>query len=193
MCGIVGLFLKDAALEPELGKHLAVMLETMSDRGPDSAGFAVYGDGDAEETKITLRAPAHFDLGAFAVLLAAAVGSEVKLARRATHLVVTVPNARADAALAAIREKAPELTISSIGAHMELYKEVGLPADVARRFGLAGDDRHARHRPHAHGDEIGGDDAGAHPFSTGARQCLVHNGSLSNHNDLRRRADQRTG
>ena len=27
---------------------------------------------------------------------------------------------------------------------------------------------------------------GAHPFSTGADQCLVHNGSLSNHNNVRR-------
>ena len=27
---------------------------------------------------------------------------------------------------------------------------------------------------------------GAHPFSTGPDQCLVHNGSLSNHNALRR-------
>jgi glutamate synthase domain-containing protein 1 len=28
--------------------------------------------------------------------------------------------------------------------------------------------------------------AGAHPFSTGSDQCLVHNGSLSNHNSVRR-------
>jgi glutamate synthase domain-containing protein 1 len=28
--------------------------------------------------------------------------------------------------------------------------------------------------------------AGAHPFSTGLDQCLVHNGSLSNHNNIRR-------
>ena len=27
---------------------------------------------------------------------------------------------------------------------------------------------------------------GSHPFSTGEDLCLVHNGSLSNHNDLRR-------
>ena len=27
---------------------------------------------------------------------------------------------------------------------------------------------------------------GAHPYSTGLDQCLVHNGSLSNHNNLRR-------
>ena len=41
MCGIVGLFIKDPALEPELGRLAAGMLATMSDRGPDSAGFAV--------------------------------------------------------------------------------------------------------------------------------------------------------
>jgi glutamate synthase domain-containing protein 1 len=27
--------------------------------------------------------------------------------------------------------------------------------------------------------------AGSHPFSTGSDTCLVHNGSLSNHNRLR--------
>ncbi|MZH46268.1 MAG: amidophosphoribosyltransferase, partial [Nitrospinae bacterium] len=27
---------------------------------------------------------------------------------------------------------------------------------------------------------------GAHPFNTGSDLCLVHNGSLSNHNDLRK-------
>ena len=53
MCGIVGLFLKNKALEPELGRLTALMLHEMRDRGPDSAGFAVYGD-EAEGTKITL-------------------------------------------------------------------------------------------------------------------------------------------
>ena len=43
MCGIVGLFLKDTKLEPELGALTAGMLRTLCDRGPDSAGFAVYG------------------------------------------------------------------------------------------------------------------------------------------------------
>ena len=43
MCGIVGLFLKDKNLEPELGMMLSDMLVTMTDRGPDSAGIAVYG------------------------------------------------------------------------------------------------------------------------------------------------------
>ena len=57
MCGIVGLFIKDPSLEPELGRLTAGMLATMSDRGPDSAGFAVYGAGDDTHTKLTLRGP----------------------------------------------------------------------------------------------------------------------------------------
>ena len=43
MCGIVGLFLKDPKLEPRLGELLTDMLITMTDRGPDSAGIALYG------------------------------------------------------------------------------------------------------------------------------------------------------
>ena len=33
MCGIVGLFLKDKTLEPQLGEMLTEMLVTMTDRG----------------------------------------------------------------------------------------------------------------------------------------------------------------
>ena len=42
MCGIVGLFIKDKSLEPQLGALLTDMLVTMTDRGPDSAGIAIY-------------------------------------------------------------------------------------------------------------------------------------------------------
>jgi len=34
---------------------LAGMLEVMSDRGPDSAGFAVYSQGDPDRLKLTVR------------------------------------------------------------------------------------------------------------------------------------------
>ena len=47
MCGIVGLYLKNPELEPELGRLTALMLHEMSSRGPDSAGFAVYGGAEA--------------------------------------------------------------------------------------------------------------------------------------------------
>ena len=80
----------------------------------------------------------------------------------------------------------PELTIVGGGRRMEIFKEVGRPDHVARQFGL-----HTLTGTHAIGHtrmatESAVTTNGAHPFTTGADQCLVHNGSLSNHNGLRR-------
>jgi glutamate synthase domain-containing protein 1 len=184
MCGIVGLFLKDPKLEPELGKHLAIMLETMTARGPDSAGFAVYGEGETSRTKITLRAPADFgDLAG----LKKALGADASVMQRDSHIVVSVPNGDLEATLQKIKTVAPALTLSSVGTHMELYKEVGLPADVAKKFQLP-DMRGTHGIGHTRmATESAVTTAGAHPFSTGKDQCLVHNGSLSNHNQIRRK------
>ena len=66
MCGIAGLFLKNKALEPELGNLTAAMLSVLTDRGPDSAGFAIYGAGTPGKMKLTLRGPAHYDFPALA-------------------------------------------------------------------------------------------------------------------------------
>jgi len=55
MCGIVGLFLKDPKLEPQLGAMLTDMLITMTDRGPDSAGIAIYGGARDGLGKLTVQ------------------------------------------------------------------------------------------------------------------------------------------
>ena len=57
MCGIVGLYLKNRELEPELGRLTALMLHEMSSRGPDSAGFAVYGEGGASKVSASQPGP----------------------------------------------------------------------------------------------------------------------------------------
>lgn len=69
---------------------------------------------------------------------------------------------------------------------MEIYKEVGRPAEVAHEFALAGmaGSHGIGHTRMATESAVTTD--GAHPYSTGPDQCLVHNGSLSNHNALRR-------
>src|SRR3954469_23405201 len=84
MCGIVGLFLKNPLLEPELGGHLAAMLGTVRDRGPDSAGFAVYGSDDAG-VKLTLR-------GLGLAELASEMGLRIEV--RDSHAVLHVPEGR---------------------------------------------------------------------------------------------------
>ena len=183
MCGIVGLFAKHPSIEADLGAHLATMLAALAERGPDSAGFAIYSGGSAARTKFTLRPPAGSDPDALLARLGIPDGA---ITVRGSHAVLTVPAALAGSARAALAARAPETVVVGRGASMELYKEVGLPADVARSFALA-----AMTGTHGIGHtrmatESAVTTDGAHPFSTGPDQCLVHNGSLSNHNAWRR-------
>ncbi len=59
VCGVIGLLLRDPALEPELGSLLVPMLEALDERGPDSSGIALYADRPA---RTRLRAPHTADL-----------------------------------------------------------------------------------------------------------------------------------
>ena len=185
MCGIVGLFLKDARLEPELGRLTAAMLAELSDRGPDSAGFAVYGNEIAGITKICAVARAgSVDWARIAERLAEGVGASVTVDEIEDHAIFKTFG---DGGLARkwLIDNVPEATILSQGQSIEIFKGVGDPRKVAIRLNLAG------HRgSHAIGHtrmatESAVTIAGSHPFSTGEDTCLVHNGSLSNHNRLR--------
>jgi glutamate synthase domain-containing protein 1 len=189
MCGIVGLFLKDPSLEPSMGQMLTGMLVTMSDRGPDSAGVAIYGAGPSGEAKLTVQsdAPDATSSRHWPRRCSPGIGAPVRLTRNDTHA-CPAPERRitSPAARAALREM-PGLRIMSDGDRIEIYKEVGLPRDVANRFRLP-----AMSGTHGIGHtrmatESAVTTEGAHPFSTGADQCLVHNGSLANHNALRRK------
>ncbi|SHL06576.1 N-methylglutamate synthase subunit A [Roseovarius marisflavi] len=188
MCGIVGLFLKDSALEPQLGALLTDMLVTMTDRGPDSAGIAIYGGAEAGKWTITVQsANPDADFATLEADLAAALDAPVKMTIKDTHAVLVLDADKADAARAALKSLRPDLRIMSSGESIEIFKEVGLPADVAARFEVSkmSGSHGIGHTRMATESAI--TTMGAHPFSTGPDQCLVHNGSLSNHNSLRRR------
>jgi len=131
VCGIVGLFLKDPALEPALGSMLAGMLEVMSDRGPDSAGFAVYGQGTPDRLKLTVR-------GDRLDGIVAELNGGVEGRLRDTHLVLTLPHSEEDRVRRWLANTRPDLAITGAGERIEIYKEVGLPKAVAKRFDLAG-------------------------------------------------------
>ena len=185
MCGIVGLFIKDPSLEPELGRLTAGMLATMSDRVPDSAGFAVYGAGDDRHTKLTLRGASAAAMKEVADKVGRAF-SAADIMLHDTHAVVSIEDEQLSRLTEWLAREAPEVELVGKGRRMELYKEVGRPEKVAERFDLA-----AMHGTHAIGHtrmatESAVTTCGAHPYSTGGDQCLVHNGSLSNHNNVRR-------
>ncbi len=183
MCGIVGLFLKDESLHPQLGALMAPMLAEMTDRGPDSAGFAIYRSGPAQPT-LSCLGTAQTDWDAVAAELAAALDGPVAVDRVADHgLLRVLGDLRA--ARQHLIETAPEITVLAAGDAIELFKGIGDPMAVAHRFGL---ERRAGTHGLAHtrmATESAVTTSGSHPFSTGADTCLVHNGSLSNHHLLR--------
>ncbi len=185
MCGIVGLFSKSPAVSERLGEHLGDMLVELSDRGPDSAGVALYRDpAPAGATKVSLHSPdARYDWASVHAELAAEFGAgETDV--RASHAVVVV-DAEARETQDWLRDNHPELRVMSAGQSLEIYKEAGLPTAFVERFAL-----HDIQASHGLGHtrmatESAVTTDGSHPFWTGLDLCLVHNGSLSNHNWLR--------
>lgn len=188
MCGIVGLFLKDKSLEPELGRMLTDMLITMTDRGPDSAGIAIYGDETAGRVKLTVQSDTpDDDFAGLEAVVSDALGASVTMSVNSTHAVLHIPAGTVTHVRAILGELRPSVRVMSRGETLEIYKEVGLPKDVAARFDIAsmGGTHGIGHTRMA--TESAVTTMGAHPFNTGDDQCLVHNGSLSNHNSLRRK------
>lgn len=197
VCGIVGLFLKTERHRSELGRLCATMLHEMRGRGPDSAGFALYREADEKaglgtepSTRLTVlsEGEAH-DWSATAGRLQSALAAEVTVDAIEDHAVFTTTGGGAEAR-SWLMANEPELDVLSYGSRIETYKSVGDPDLVAERYRLA--DRAGTHAI-AHtrmATESAVTTTGSHPFSTGADTCLVHNGSFSNHNQLRRQLRQ---
>ncbi len=186
MCGIVGLYLKNPQLESQLGKLFEPMLEAMTARGPDSAGFAIYGDEVADGwVKLTLQATTEgYDFAALAKAVGKKLGAELDWFQNASAIVLKI-KAEESAVRAALSELAPSVRIMSAGQSIEILKGMGLPREISERFGLA-----SMKGSHIIGHTRMATESavtmeGSHPFSTGADLCLVHNGSLSNHFRLR--------
>ena len=115
------------------------------------------------------------------------IQGDVKITINSTHAVLDIQESQVSAARMALRALRPDVRIMSFGTSLEIYKEVGLPKNVAARFSV-------KQMAGSHGightrmaTESAVTTMGAHPFNTGDDQCLVHNGSLSNHNSLRRK------
>jgi glutamate synthase domain-containing protein 1 len=188
MCGIAGLYFKTPALGAELGAQLSKMLEQLSFRGPDSAGAAFYRAPAADGfSKVSLYAPASEpDWTAVAEAVFERFGGDDHAPRiRGGQATFEIP-ADASEAQRWLSDQFPGLIVLSAGRLIETFKAAGPPAQFIERFGLAElDGTHALgHTRMATESRVSTEHS--HPFSTGLDLCLVHNGSLSNHNRLRR-------
>jgi methylamine---glutamate N-methyltransferase subunit A len=190
MCGIVGLLVKQPALRGQLGALMVPMLVGMTERGPDSAGLAVYTEPvqDAQH-KLSLYCGKHeLDWSALLASLAADLAAVHEISIMGNHAVLTSA-ADPEALVAWLAEHAPTVAVLSVGRSIDLYKDVGAPAAIAERYQfrtlrgshLVGHTRMAT--------ESAVTPAHAHPFTAGRDFCLVHNGSLSNPHLVRKKLE----
>jgi amidophosphoribosyltransferase len=189
MCGIVGLLLKKPSWDARLGELLVPMLVGMTERGPDSAGLAVYASTPAAQLKLSLfQLHGEPDWGGFLRQLNAALPGEHGLHDSGRHAVLTT---RADVAAVKqhIAATAPGVVLLSQGHRIELYKDIGTPGEIAVRYGFAafGGSHAVGHTRMATESAVTPDRA--HPFTAGEDFCLVHNGSLSNPYRVRRKLE----
>ncbi|MEU6198829.1 glutamine amidotransferase [Streptomyces sp. NPDC047061] len=180
MCGIVGLHLHEPSLEPRLGELLTAMLGQVVERGPDSAGVAVYGDPRLSPPG---RAVVSL-LGVTPAEAAAALPGAVAVAADVTTVVHA--DGSVAALLAAVADALPHATVIGSGTDMAVLKGTGNPVELADSFGLVGVTGWQGVGHTRMATESAVTPEGAHPFSVGPGQCLVHNGSFANHATIRR-------
>ncbi len=118
MCGIVGLLVKNPELRDRLGELMVPMLIGMTDRGPESAGLAVFSEPVASPAhKMSLYVPpangasadaASYDWSTLLAELRAAVAHDHHLTSMASHAILTTAADPVSVA-AWLREHAPQV------------------------------------------------------------------------------------
>lgn len=184
MCGIVGLHLKVAALEPKLGSLLVPMMDCMGSRGSESAGMAIFSAPvRTGRTRYCVRldpAPSSEDVRDLVANLGSALSQEVDCERtRPDGFVLVAPD---DEVLvrAALSRLRPDAVIMGTGQSMEIVKDVGSPADLCRRndIGSRPGFQAIGHTRMATESAVTTDHS--HPFAPTPDLAVVHNGSFSN-------------
>jgi len=190
MCGIVVLLVKKPKLREQLGAWMVPMLIGMTERGPDSSGMAVFTEPvGAKLRKLSLYcADPAFSWPKLKSALAKKF-AHVTFTVDANHAVLKT-SSRPDDVRHWLLAQYPALHVLSVGRAIDLYKDVGLPAEVAERYHfseftgthLVGHTRMAT--------ESAVTPENAHPYTAGEDWCLVHNGSLANPGSLQRKLEK---
>ena len=191
MCGIAALQLRNPSLHPQLGAMLSTMLCQIVDRGPDSAGLAVYNTPGLVSPGASTLSLLGRDQGmttaaiteSIAALLPPDAAAAVQVVGDTTLVSAAIGT---DLLVKAVSETLPASTVIGRGEHVAVMKSVGHPMQIAADHGLeamAGSQGLSHTRMATESAVTAG---GSHPFSVADDLCLVHNGSFSNHATVRR-------
>lgn len=191
MCGIVGLLAKKESMRANIGEWMMPMLIGMTERGPDSAGMAIFTKAVAgDQRKFNLYAPTmDYAWEKLAHEHQMEFGKKAEVLAQGNHAILTTAM-ESKAIRSWLQNSYPNVHLLSVGQSIDVYKDTGLPAEVAARYSL----------PKVSGTHLVGHTrmatesaitpAHAHPFTAGEDWCLVHNGSLSNAHSLRRQLEK---
>jgi len=190
MCGIVGLLIKNRGMREQLGELMTPMLIEMAARGPESAGMAVYTQQLPEnERKYSVYAPEwDYHWAQFEGEFVKRFGTDAQLAVKGNHAILTCDEP-AKSVKPWVKQSFPGLHVLAAGRAMDIYKDAGHPADIAKRYDfpklvgthLVGHTRMAT--------ESAVTPDRAHPFTAGEDFSLVHNGTISNPFMIRRKLE----
>ena len=187
MCGIIGLMAKKEELRQSLGELVLPMFDCMAERGPDSAGLAVFGTAvEPPLRRFSLFSERHgYDWSGLAGSLESDLGCRADIVTCDNHAEVIAP-LEDDRLRQWLKQRGNGVRVLAVGHSIEVFKDVGRPDEVARRYEFS-----ALRGTHCVGHtrmatESQVSPAHAHPFTAGEDFCLVHNGSLSNPYSLRR-------
>ncbi len=191
MCGIVGFMVKNRELSASLGEYVVPMLNRMGDRGPDSAGLALFSAPLPEMLRrFSMYAPDRkYPWTELAAAWREEAGAQLEVHAIENHAAFHSP-AEPDQFRAWLQAHYPGVHLLSVGRTIDIYKDEGHPEEISRRyhFGQMKGTHCVGHTRMA--TESAVSPAHAHPFTAGEDFCLVHNGSLSNPYSIRRKLER---
>ena len=200
MCGLAGLIHRDGSAD--IGREMTQMLQALRHRGPDSTGFALYGNSKDDETVLRIKFAEQADM---------AVGFEIqhKVAARKAEVkkrlaecgvdIISIEDATdyscrvrikqaGDKRLIDYLEDVEDVEVLSVGRSLELIKDLGDATTVGEQYNL-----NAFVGTHAIGHtrmatESAVDIRSAHPYWAYPFSdiSVVHNGQLTNYWSMRR-------
>jgi glutamate synthase domain-containing protein 1 len=193
MCGIVGFVDRLGRLDYPTGKVVLAMLDALGCRGPDSAGVALLQHESAHDDALRIRiAPAD----ALALERLAPLGQVGRKEERGGTLRFEfrpAPGVPVEAIERELGVSRGGLEVLSLGARLDLVKQVGSPARLEATYGVS-----AWRGPVAIGHtrmstESRIDLSHSQPFWAHgvADLATVHNGHVTNYHQLRRLYEQR--
>ena len=121
MCGIVGIFIKNKKLEKYLGNYLSVMIDGMSSRGPDSAGFAIYesvSNNSLYKISLCITDEIHYDI--FKKNIKKKF-KDIKFKQLADHLIIST-SSKPNTFIKYIEKNYPSISIVGFGKSIEIFR-----------------------------------------------------------------------